>query len=112
MKKFHIIKWVIFFMMSSINIHDFLKLSENINIIDIRNKEKYNSNHIKNAINIPYNILLMSPEKYISKEKKYYIYCQKGLSSYNICRILSNLGYKVININGGYERYIMNKGNH
>lgn len=99
-------------MMKSINIDELLKLTEKNNIIDIRDKQKYNDNHIPNAINIPYNQLITNPDKYLDKEKKYYIYCQKGMSSYSICKILTTLGYKVININGGYESYILNKRNH
>ena len=84
----------------------------NINIIDIRSIEKYNDNHIPTATNIPQEKLLMNPNKYLEKDTRYYIYCQKGMSSYNICRILTKIGYKVTNINGGYESYIMNQRNH
>ena len=98
-------------MISNINISELLNLN-NINIIDIRSIEKYNDNHIPNAINIPQEKLLLNPNKYLNKETRYYIYCQKGMSSYNICKILTSIGYKVTNINGGYESYIMNQRNH
>ena len=98
-------------MISNINVNELLKLN-NINIIDIRSIEKYNDNHIPNAINIPQEKLLLNPNKYLNKETKYYIYCQKGMSSYNMCNIFTTLGYKVTNINGGYESYIMSKRNH
>lgn len=77
-------------------------------IIDIRNKEKYNINHIPNSINIPAEKLIIEPEKYLKKEEEYYIYCQKGITSQNICRILTLKGYKIINIIGGYESWINN----
>ena len=67
-------------MINSISITEFNKLN-NINIIDIRSIEKYNFNHINEAINIPINNLIVNPEKYLSKSKKYYIYCQKGIQS-------------------------------
>ena len=98
-------------MISNISVHELKKLN-NINIIDIRNKEKYNNNHIPNAINIEQEKLLLEPSKYIEKEKRYYLYCQKGMSSFNVCKILTKLGYKVTNINGGYESYILNERNH
>lgn len=98
-------------MISSININELLNLN-GANIIDIRSIEKYNDNHIPNAINIPQEKLLTNPNKYLNKETRYYIYCQKGMSSYNICKILTATGYKVTNINGGYESYIMNQRNH
>ena len=97
-------------MISNINISELLNLN-GISIIDIRNIEKYNDNHIPNAINIPQEKLLMNPNKYLDKNTRYYIYCQKGMSSYNTCKILSKIGYKVTNINGGYESYILNKRN-
>ena len=98
-------------MISNINIKDFINLKGNIKIIDIRSIEKYNDNHIPNSINIPSEKLLLNPYEYLDKETRYYIYCQKGTSSYNICRILTKLGFKVTNINGGYESWIMNKRN-
>ena len=97
-------------MISNININELLNM-KNINIIDIRCVEKYNDNHIPNAINIPQEKILLNPNKYLDKNIRYYIYCQKGMSSYNICRILTTMGYKVTNINGGYESYIMNNRN-
>ena len=97
-------------MISNININELLKLN-GTNIIDIRSIEKYNDNHIPNAINIPQEKLILNPNKYLDKNTRYYIYCQKGMSSYNICKILTKIGFKVTNINGGYESYIMNKRN-
>lgn len=97
-------------MISNININELLNM-KNITIIDIRSIEKYNDNHIPNAINIPQEKILLNPNEYLDKNIRYYIYCQKGMSSYNICRILTTMGYKVTNINGGYESYIMNKRN-
>lgn len=97
-------------MISNINVNELLNM-KNINIVDIRNVEKYNDNHIPNAINIPQEKILLNPNKYLDKNIRYYIYCQKGMSSYNICRILTTMGYKVTNINGGYESYIMNNRN-
>ena len=93
--------------MSSISISDFNKLT-NINIIDIRSVEKYNNNHIKGSINVPVNNLILKPEKYLAKDSIYYIYCQKGVQSKKICILLNKMGYNVINIEGGYEAWILN----
>ena len=86
-----------------------LKNKNNLNLIDIRSVEKYNSKHIMNAVNIPVEQLLIKPEKYLSKDKRYYIYCQKGIQSRKLCIILKNIGYDVINITGGYEAWILNE---
>lgn len=95
-------------MIESISISE-LKNLNNINIIDIRSIEKYNNNHIMNAINIPLEKLLANFSKYLEKNKKYYIYCQMGIQSRKICQILKNNGYNVVNIIGGYEAWILNQ---
>ena len=95
-------------MFESISVTD-LKQLKNINLIDIRSIEKYNNKHILNAINIPLEQLLIRPEKYLMKENKYYIYCQKGIQSRKLCQILINGGYSVVNVSGGYESWILNE---
>ena len=79
------------------------------NLIDISSIEKYNSRHILNAINIPVEQLLIKPQKYLDKQKKYYIYCQKGIQSRKLCQILIKSGYNVVNVSGGYEAWILNE---
>ncbi len=96
-------------MISNISIKDLLPKLNQLNIIDIRNIESYNNNHIPNAINIPQNKLLLEPHKYLNPNQTYYIYCQKGLSSAKVCNNLRSKGYKVINIIGGYESWILEK---
>ena len=76
---------------------------------DIRNIQNYNNNHIPNAINVPFEKLITYPSKYLNPNVKYFIYCQKGLTSKKACQILSNYGYKVVDIIGGYEEWIMQK---
>ncbi|MDD2435675.1 MAG: rhodanese-like domain-containing protein [Bacilli bacterium] len=90
----------------NISIHDLLKL-EDISIIDIRSIENYNNNHILNAKNIPYQVLINNFNKYLSKGKKYYIYCQRGIKSKKACALLNSLGYNTINIIGGYESWML-----
>lgn len=80
-------------------------LKNNIEIIDIRDKYLYNMGHIPYAKNIPKNLLLMNPDNYLDKYKTYYIYCSYGINSKKTCEILSNKGYDVINIIGGYNEY-------
>lgn len=93
--------------MNKISINDLMLIINQINIIDIRSAQSYNNNHIPNARNIPLEKLITEPDKYLNKNEQYYIYCQKGLSSENICSILSKLGYSVVNIEGGYESWIL-----
>ena len=95
-------------MFESISVTD-LKQLNNPNLIDIRSIEKYNNKHIMNPVNIPLEKLLIKQEKYLNKERKYYIYCQKGIQSRKLCQILINSGYNVVNVSGGYEAWILNE---
>ena len=79
------------------------------NIIDIRIIQKYNDNHIPGAINISYDLLVSNPSKYLDKNKTYYLYCQKGITSNKICQLLRSLGYNAISVAGGYEAYVLKK---
>ena len=56
--------------MSNISINDLLKIDKPT-IIDIRNKVSYNNGHINNAINIPYEELLVNYNKYLLKDMIY-----------------------------------------
>ncbi len=94
-------------MQSSISMKEFMKIMDQVNIIDIRSIENYNRNHIPNARNIPWQTLLLYPEKYLSKKEVYYLYCQKGTRTKQITNVLANQGYKVVNILGGYEEWIL-----
>lgn len=95
-------------MIESISVSELKKLS-NINIIDIRNMEKYNDKHMPGAINISLNQLLINPEKYLQRNLKYYIYCQRGMQSRKLVKILKNNGYNVVNIIGGYEAWVLSE---
>ena len=94
-------------MFKSISVSELDKIDDII--IDIRSNERYNNNHIKNSINIPANELLINANKYLSKDKTYYIYCQKGIQSRKICELLSINDYNAVNIRGGYEAWILNQ---
>ena len=51
------------------------------NLIDIREKYEYRIGHIPNSINISKDLLELNPEKYINKNEKYILYCNKGIIS-------------------------------
>lgn len=94
-------------MFKNINISELNNLSS-CNLIDIRSAQKYHDGHILNAKNIPFEQLILYPNKYLDKESIYFIYCQKGNKSKYVCQILANKGYNVVNVNGGYEAWILN----
>lgn len=95
--------------MNNISIEELLKLGGSANIIDIRGKINYNNGHIDNAINIPFEELLINYYKYLTKNKIYYIYCSRGVKSVKLCQILRSKGFNVINILGGYQSWILLK---
>lgn len=94
-------------MISSISIKELRDKVYSVNIIDIRNSQSYNNNHIPNSINIPMEKLIVDPKTYLKANETYYLYCQKGISSPKICQILNRMGYHTINICGGYEEWIL-----
>lgn len=92
-----------------ISIKELLPIIDRVNLIDIRSKEKFSDNHMPNAVNIKYEQLLINPNKYLRKDTVYYIYCQKGLTSRRIAQILNAQGYRLINIRGGYESWLLER---
>lgn len=93
-------------MIPNISVAEFLKLP-NPNVIDLRSIQNYNNHHIPNAKNIPFEKLISKPSLYLSRNETYYLYCTYGKKSISVCRILNNLGYHTVNINGGYESWIL-----
>lgn len=91
--------------MKNININDLLSIN-NANIIDIRNNFSYMKGHIPGAINITSQELLFNPERYLNRNRAYYIYCDSGSRSKVIVNELNNLGYNTINVFGGYNSYL------
>lgn len=74
-------------------------------LLDIRDKYEYIVENIKNSVNIPYNYLTLLPENYLNKSSTYYIYCDSGKKSRKLCMLLNQLGYKTIDLIGGYQHY-------
>lgn len=65
-------------------------------IIDVRTNEEYQKEHIKEAINIPYDML--EDNINISKEKWILVYCQSGGRSKIAYDTLEKLGYQVYDL--------------
>lgn len=93
-------------MFDSINVNELKKLHQ-INLIDLRCVTSYNNGHILDAINIPHQSLLVNPKKFLFFHKVYHLYCQSGITSRKVCSYLSKLGYKVVNVEGGYEEWVL-----
>ncbi len=91
--------------MSNITVSELKSLIPGIKIIDVRDNYKYSLGNIPTSKNIPANFLLTNPNNYLNKEDIYYIYCDFGNTSNRVCERLKQLGYKVVNVLGGYNEY-------
>ena len=92
-----------------INVNDMDNLIGKVELIDIREPYEYKSGSLKTAKNIPMSNLLENPEKYLVKDKTYYIMCQSGGRSGRTTKILTKQGFKVINVVGGIISYVGTK---
>ena len=92
--------------MNSITVDELL-LKTNKTIIDIRNYSLYLREHIPGAISIEEKELFFHPEKYLNKNKKYYLYCSSGIRSRILSNWLNKNGYYTINIIGGFHNYLL-----
>jgi len=80
-----------------------------INILDVRKKSEYDSEHIVNAINAPLDFVNDSM-LLVDKNKTYYVHCGGGYRSMTFASILRARGYNnLINVDGGFSA-IKNSG--
>lgn len=80
-----------------------------VTILDVRTTREYNRRHLKNAINIPLDVLnskVNELEK--EKEKLIIVYCKSGNRSVKASRILARNGYLPLNVQGGMRQLIRN----
>lgn len=93
----------------ALNVNDLDGLIGKIELIDIREPYEYKTGSIKSAKNIPMGNLLHDTEKYLKKEKTYYIMCQSGARSGRTSKALAQKGYSVVNVSGGVGSYVGTK---
>ncbi len=87
------------------------KGEDDFQIVDVRDEESYNKGHIKGAINIQLDEL-SNRMKDLDKDKGVLTYCYDPpcMLSVKAARILSDQGFKVKDIGGGFENYQKNEG--
>lgn len=71
-------------------------------LVDVRTELEYSAGHIKGARNIPLDDLRGRLNE-LDCDKTIVVYCQVGLRGYVADRILSQKGYRVLNVTGGYK---------
>lgn len=89
-----------------INVNDIDSFIGKVELIDIREPFEYKFGSLKTAKNIPMGNLLNAPDKYLIKNKTYYIICESGSRSSMATRVLTKQGYNVIDVAGGIGSYI------
>lgn len=82
--------------------------NEELNILDVRKKSEYESEHIINAINIPLD-QINDHLQLINKKKTYYVHCAGGYRSMIFISILKSRGYNnLVDIAGGFAELKVN----
>lgn len=79
---------------------------QSVQLVDVRTEEEFLNGYIPGAINIPLDSIRHRLNEF-SQDQEIWIYCKVGLRGYLAARILSQKGYQVKNLTGGYESYIL-----
>ena len=90
---------------TSINANELADImnKEKVNLIDVRKKSEYDSEHIVDAENTPLDYINDAMAQ-IDKNKTYYVHCAGGYRSMAFTSILRARGYdKLIDVNGGFK---------
>jgi len=75
-----------------------------VTLLDVRESREFADGNVSGFVNIPLDTLRKQINS-LSRDRSIYVMCHSGLRSYVASRILSQNGYKVYNINGGYRLY-------
>ena len=72
-------------------------------LLDVRTPQEYAEGHIAGALNIDVRSddFQKMAEKDLSKDSTILVYCRSGRRSMDAAKILTKLGYKVVNLKGG-----------
>jgi rhodanese-related sulfurtransferase len=81
---------------------------EPVFMLDVRDPSEYRQDHIKGAVNIPLNELRDRMGE-VPKDQQVWAYCFVGQRSYYASRALSQYGYHIKNLSGGFKTFSMMK---
>lgn len=88
----------------SVSVDEFAAATkDDINILDVRKKSEYDSEHIVNAENVPLDFINDNMAQ-VDKDKTYYVHCAGGYRSMIFTSILKARGYdNLIDVDGGFK---------
>jgi len=90
----------------TVSVEEFSEIEErdkSINILDVRKKSEFDSEHIINAVNAPLDYIEESMEL-VDKKKTYYVHCEAGYRSMIFASILKTKGFdNLIDVTGGFK---------
>jgi rhodanese-related sulfurtransferase len=75
--------------------------SHNVAIIDVRERDEYETGHASGAHHIPLTALKNAEESFLDSFDELLVICRTGARSMRGAEILNSLGYVAINIEGG-----------
>jgi rhodanese-related sulfurtransferase len=81
-------------------------LKANDLLVDVRTPGEYEEGHLEGAVNIDWMAEdFGSKWDTIAKDRKVYVYCKVGGRSAKAADYLDSLGYKVVDLTGGWDAY-------
>ena len=83
---------------------DSLPRDGSVTLLDVRSTQEFAHGHINGCINIPLDSLRGEIGK-LDRSKPVYVNCHSGMRSYIASRILTQNGFDVYNLSGGYRLY-------
>ena len=75
-------------------------------LLDVRDPSEFKEGHVEGAVNIPLNDLRQRMEE-VPKDREVWTYCFVGQRSYYAARALSQYGYDIKSLSGGYKTYTL-----
>lgn len=80
------------------------KHAKSVVLVDVRTPEEFAAGHLGNAVNINWlSRDFVNRFNAVDKEKTVYVYCEKGGRSAKAAKVLDSLGFKVVDLTGGYD---------
>lgn len=74
-------------------------------ILDVREPDEFNADHLEGAVNIPLGQLRQKTGE-LNRDGEILTYCAVGQRSYYASRMLRQCGFKVRNVSGGYKSLV------